>query len=228
VRSDDPEHLGSDYAEAVTELLPHFKGVSKNRVVLFQIYKQVLEKTGRQKNVYNQEIQIVEAKIKSITTNYGRVLSEIQKLETDILRLQSDISAKEINIRRLYDELTTKGTDNLKTELARMIEARDRLIRETSEANQQLLERIRELEARLKQYKLSQAELSEDLTRLNRDLRDFTGKREQLLRELNRLLSDCKAKFDLLHEFTKEFEVELLYGRKSRTWSSWATSRSTR
>ncbi len=191
-------------------------------------YKSELEKAEKKKTLYNKQIQEVESKIRPIVSNLGQTKIDKNRLDIEVQKLRDDIQAKQSSIRSLEEQLNALNIDTFKDKRSKLIEQREMLMRKISDAYRQSQDNIKALEAKLADLKLRREKLTEQLTRLSRALREFAGQREHLLRDLNRLISDCKAKFDLLEEFPKEFEVGHDDDRTSRRWSARATYRWTR
>jgi chromosome segregation ATPase len=181
--------------------------LSNLRLRLISKYRSELDKVEQKKILYNSNINIVEGKIRNIANNRDIVLDEIRKLETQIGNLLNDKSTRDEKIRRLQQQLARTDIDSLKAELKRLVEKKDQLLSESSKANRESQITINQLEDKLKDLKLRRDGLNNELVILNQQMQSFAAQREQLVRELNKLISDCKAKFELLREFTNEFEV---------------------
>ena len=190
------------------------RDLSVSRKHLFQKYRSELEKVNNKKTIYNQRIAEVEANIISIVKSLNIVRNDITILDTDIGSLRTAIYAKE-DIRRLQQQLASQEVASINREIQALKQKKDQLERDYSEANRASQNRIADLEKNLRAHQLRRDALVHELEVLNQNMRVFAAQREALLRELNRLISSCKAKFDLLEEFKKEFEVGASYDRMS-------------
>ena len=191
------------------------RDLSVSRKHLFQKYRSELEKVDNKKTIYNQRIAEVEANIISIVKSLNIVRNDITILDTDIASLRTAIYAKDENIRRLQQQLASQEVASINREIQALKQNKDQLERDYSEANRASQNRIADLEKNLRAHQLRRDDLVHELEVLNQNMRVFAAQREALLRELNRLISSCKAKFDLLEEFKKEFEVGASYDRMS-------------
>jgi chromosome segregation ATPase len=156
---------------------------------------------------YKKTVEEVTTKIKNIEGKRSNANKEIEIPERRIEELRKGIKDKENNLSINRERLAAQKIDEKEEQLGKLKFQRDELERKFNEANSASQGLLQAKTEKLKSLKLKRESLENELKNLNNHLQGFITDRVRLIRELNLQISDCKAKSELLHTFTKEFEV---------------------